>query len=80
MGKTERILEGVLAVLAFVLAVLSAIQAVAAFTEKTACSVVRGLLWLLSSCLWFTNGIYALIDLDVLEISVSVEKDEDLND
>ncbi len=80
MEKTKKILEAVLTVLCFILGVSSFVMAIITFTEKTACSVVRGLLWLVASGLWFANGVYSLITQDILSISITVEKDEDLDD
>ncbi len=77
MEKTKKILEAVLTVLCFILGVSSLVMAVLTFAEKTACSLVRGLLWLTASGLWFANGIYSLISQDILSISLTVEKDED---
>ena len=80
MEKTKKVLEATLTVLCFILGISTFVMAVLTFAEKKACSLVRGLLWLTASGLWLANGVYSLIAQDILSISITVEKDEDLDD
>ncbi|MCI8423166.1 MAG: hypothetical protein HFF50_06515 [Lawsonibacter sp.] len=75
MKDTEKILDAILTVISFTIGVLSIVQAIAAFREKTSLAIGRGLLWLTASGLWFANGVYALIEQGILEISFTEGED-----